>query len=171
MFLQTSPNCVQSRPGIPYGHIFKQMHSRYLWEVSAKRQQLSYPLSSCKDCRMGVFASAASHNMQEFSLPLYSCPCRNSRGACSYCLHLEKTLLISYPTANSKLYSHTHIFPSPICVLCPKVPGQVGKGGHTSGFDRVDVVYSRGFSRRPLPEVQTGATNITKCTEWFQCLK
>lgn len=108
MFLQTSPNCVQSRPGIPYGHIFKQMHSRYLWEVSAKRQQFSYPLSSCKDCRMRVFASAASHNMQEFSLPLYSCPCRNSRGAYSYCLHLEKTLLISYPTTNSKLYSHTH---------------------------------------------------------------
>lgn len=79
-------------------------------------------------------------------------------------------------TANQLPYNKlktilTHIFPSPICVPCPKVPGQVGKEGHTAGFDRVDVVYSRGFSRRPLPEVQTGATRITKCTEWFQCLK
>lgn len=60
--------------------------------------------------------------------------------------------------------THTYLLPSCICMLCPKVPGEVDKWEihRHQGLDRVHVEYSRGFFRRLLPEVHTGATRIIK---------
>ena len=137
--------------------------STYSWEVSAKRQQLSCPLSSCKDWGTGVFAfccltqhagvqpASVLLSLQELktSLELLPSPLKDTANQLPYSQH--KTIL-----------AHTHFSFSHLCALSKGSRGDgQGRGTH-QGLDRVDVVYSKGYSRRPLAEVQSGATRITK---------
>lgn len=90
-------------------------------------------------------------------------------------LELLPSPLSVFYTANQLPYrklktvlTHTHFSFSHLRALSEGSRGDRQEGGTHQGLDRVDVLYSRGFSRRPLPEVQTGATRITKCVKWFK---
>lgn len=140
--------------------------SASVWGVSAKKKKHSCPQSSWKDWGTVIFA---------FCLTQYSEV--QPASSALFCLkELKRSCLedTANQPPNSKFkITLTHIFPSCICMFCTEVPGEVDKWETHAhqGLSGVDVEFSRGFFRGPLPEIQTGEQWWPNAWEWLKFLK